>query len=406
MDVKIALLAGDGIGPEIVAEATKVLDRVAEKFGHKIEYRPALVGAAAIDAVGDPYPDETHAVCLAADAVLFGAIGDPKYDNDPTAKVRPEQGLLRMRKSLGLFANLRPVALFDSLADRSPLKAEVVRGTDFICVRELTGGIYFGRPQGRDEEGARAFDTCTYTVSEIERVLHVAFRLAVSRRRKLTVVDKANVLETSRLWRETAQRVAREYPEVAVDYMFVDNAAMQIIRQPAYFDVIVTENMFGDILTDEASVISGSLGMLSSASVGAEVALFEPIHGRRPRERTSPTRWPRFFRPRCFWSTWVSMPRAGLCGVPSIGRWPKESSPRTLQRRAKRPVRLPRWGITSLRRFNPVIPNCRQTVFSRSAFFGVVTTLLFLLRRFTELHANQFCSRPTFMYLCRFKNNE
>ena len=222
MDVKIALLAGDGIGPEIVAEATKVLDRVAEKFGHKIEYRPALVGAAAIDAVGDPYPDETHAVCLAADAVLFGAIGDPKYDNDPTAKVRPEQGLLRMRKSLGLFANLRPVALFDSLADRSPLRAEVVRGTDFICVRELTGGIYFGRPQGRDEEGARAFDTCTYTVSEIERVLHVAFRLAVSRRRKLTVVDKANVLETSRLWRETAQRVAREYPEVAVDYMFVD----------------------------------------------------------------------------------------------------------------------------------------------------------------------------------------
>ena len=255
MDVKIALLAGDGIGPEIVAEATKVLDRVAEKFGHKIEYRPALVGAAAIDAVGDPYPDETHAVCLAADAVLFGAIGDPKYDNDPTAKVRPEQGLLRMRKSLGLFANLRPVALFDALADRSPLRAEVVRGTDFICVRELTGGIYFGRPQGRDEEGARAFDTCTYT---------------------------ANVLETSRLWRETAQRVAREYPEVAVDYMFVDNAAMQIIRQPAYFDVIVTENMFGDILTDEASVISGSLGMLSSASVGAEVALFEPIHGSYP----------------------------------------------------------------------------------------------------------------------------
>ena len=282
MDVKIALLAGDGIGPEIVAEATKVLDRVAEKFGHKIEYRPALVGAAAIDAVGDPYPDETHAVCLAADAVLFGAIGDPKYDNDPTAKVRPEQGLLRMRKSLGLFANLRPVALFDALADRSPLRAEVVRGTDFICVRELTGGIYFGRPQGRDEEGARAFDTCTYTVSEIERVLHVAFRLAVSRRRKLTVVDKANVLETSRLWRETAQRVAREYSEVAVDYMFVDNADMQIIRQPAYFDVIVTENMFGDILTDEASVISGSLGMLSSASIGAKCALFEPVHGSYP----------------------------------------------------------------------------------------------------------------------------
>ena len=230
MDVNIALLAGDGIGPEIIAEATKVLDRVAARFGHKITYQPALVGAAAIDATGDPYPDETHAVCLAADAVLFGAIGDPKYDNDPTAKVRPEQGLLRMRKSLGLFANLRPVALFDALADRSPLRAEVVRGTDFICVRELTGGIYFGRPQGRDQEGTRAFDTCTYTVGEIERVLHVAFRLAMSRRRKLTVVDKANVLETSRLWRETAQRIAREYPDVAVDFMFVDNAAMQIIQ--------------------------------------------------------------------------------------------------------------------------------------------------------------------------------
>ena len=296
MDVKIALLAGDGIGPEIVAEATKVLDRVAEKFGHKIEYRPALVGAAAIDAVGDPYPDETHAVCLAADAVLFGAIGDPKYDNDPKAPVRPEQGLLRMRKSpgtadivlgtfgksLGLFANLRPVALFDALADRSPLKAEVVRGTDFICVRELTGGIYFGRPQGRDEEGARAFDTCTYTRTEIERVLDVAFRLAMSRRRRLTVVDKANVLETSRLWREVAQDMAPRYPEVELEFMFVDNAAMQIVRQPTHFDVIVTENMFGDILTDEASVISGSLGMLSSASVGAEVALFEPIHGSYP----------------------------------------------------------------------------------------------------------------------------
>ena len=232
MDVNIALLAGDGIGPEIVAEAVKALDRVAEKFGHKITYTPALVGAAAIDATGDPYPDETHAVCLAADAVLFGAIGDPKYDNDPTAKVRPEQGLLRMRKSLGLFANLRPVALFDALADRSPLRAEVVRGTDFICVRELTGGIYFGRPQGRDDDGKRAFDTCTYTVGEIERVLHVAFRLAASRRRKLTVVDKANVLETSRLWRETAQRIAKEYPEVAVDYMFVDNAAMHVRRHP------------------------------------------------------------------------------------------------------------------------------------------------------------------------------
>ena len=369
MDVKIALLAGDGIGPEIVAEATKVLDRVAEKFGHKIEYRPALVGAAAIDAVGDPYPDETHAVCLAADAVLFGAIGDPKYDNDPTAKVRPEQGLLRMRKSLGLFANLRPVALFDALADRSPLRAEVVRGTDFICVRELTGGIYFGRPQGRDEEGARAFDTCTYTVSEIERVLHVAFRLAVSRRRKLTVVDKANVLETSRLWRETAQRVAREYPEVAVDYMFVDNAAMQIIRQPAYFDVIVTENMFGDILTDEASVISGSLGMLSSASVGAEVALFEPIHGSYPQAAGKN----------------IANPMATILsaamllehlGLDAEGRAVRRAVDRALaegvvtEDLAAPGEKARSTSEVSLRRFNPVIPNCRQTVFSRSAFFG------------------------------------
>lgn len=282
MEIKIALLPGDGIGPEIVSEAVKVLDRVAARFGHQITYMRALVGAAAIDAVGDPYPEETHRICQSADAVLFGAIGDPKYDNDPTSKVRPEQGLLRMRKSLGLFANLRPVTLFEALADRSPLRTEVVQGTDFVCVRELTGGIYFGRPQGRDEDGRRAFDTCTYTVEEIERVLHVAFRLAMTRRRRLTVVDKANVLETSRLWRETAQRLSGEYPDVKVDYMFVDNAAMQIIRQPTHFDVIVTENMFGDILTDEASVLSGSLGMLSSASVGAEVALFEPIHGSYP----------------------------------------------------------------------------------------------------------------------------
>lgn len=282
MDIKIALLAGDGIGPEITAQAVKVLDAVAKKYSHKIEYEKALVGACAIDATGDPYPEATHKVCSEADAVLFGAIGDPKYDNDPTAKVRPEQGLLRMRKSLGLFANLRPISLFDTLASRSPLKESVVKGTDFICVRELTGGIYFGRPQGRDEDGARAFDTCTYTRGEIERVLHVAFRLAAGRRKLLTVVDKANVLETSRLWRETAKEIAAQYPEVQVEFMFVDNAAMQIVRQPTHFDVIVTENMFGDILTDEASVISGSLGMLPSASVGSDVALFEPIHGSYP----------------------------------------------------------------------------------------------------------------------------
>ena len=266
MNVNIALLAGDGIGPEIIAQAVKALNCVARKYAHNFTYREALVGACAIDATGDPYPEETHKICREADAVLFGAIGDPKYDNDPKAPVRPEQGLLRMRKSLGLFANLRPIALFDTLADRSPLKAEVVRGTDFVCVRELTGGIYFGRPQGRDEGGDRAVDTCTYSRQEIERVLHVAFRLAMSRRRHLTVVDKANVLETSRFWREIAQQLAPQYPEVELDFMFVDNAAMQIIRQPTHFDVIVTENMFGDILTDEASVISGSLGMLPSAT--------------------------------------------------------------------------------------------------------------------------------------------
>jgi len=282
MKATIALLPGDGIGPEIVAQAVAVLDRVAARFSHTFEYRRALVGACAIDATGDPYPDATHRICLGADAVLFGAIGDPKYDNDPKAPVRPEQGLLRMRKSLGLFANLRPISLYDALIGRSPLRGEVVRGTDFVCVRELTGGIYFGRPQGRDESGERAFDTCTYTRAEVERVLHVAFRLALARRRRLTVVDKANVLETSRLWRETAQRVAAGYPEVALEFMFVDNAAMQIVRQPTHFDVIVTENMFGDILTDEASVIGGSLGMLPSASIGSEVALFEPIHGSYP----------------------------------------------------------------------------------------------------------------------------
>ena len=283
MKLRIALLAGDGIGPEITAEARRTLDRTAERFGHRFEYREAPVGAAAIDLTGDPYPEETHRICLESDAVLFGAIGDPKYDNDPTAPVRPEQGLLRMRRSLGLYANLRPVAVTESLIDRSPLKPEIVRGTDFICVRELTGGIYFGRPQGRDQAGTRAFDTCTYTVAEIERVLHTAFRLAGARRRRLTVVDKANVLETSRLWRETARRLAAQYPETEVEYLFVDNAAMQLIRQPSHFDVIVTENMFGDILSDEASMITGSIGMIPSSSLGEGTrGLYEPIHGSAP----------------------------------------------------------------------------------------------------------------------------
>lgn len=282
MELNIALLAGDGIGPEIVGQAVKVLDTVAQKYNHTFKYKSALVGACAIDATGDPYPAETHQVCLDSDVVLFGAIGDPKYDNDPKAKVRPEQGLLRMRKSLGLFANLRPLAVFDSLADRSPLKTEIVRGADFVCVRELTGGMYFGRPQGRSEDGNTAYDTCVYTREEVERILHLAFNLAMGRRKQLTVVDKANVIATSRLWRQIAGEIAPQYPEVKMEFMFIDNAAMQIIQRPTYFDVIVTENLFGDILTDEASVISGSLGMLPSASVGSEIALFEPIHGSYP----------------------------------------------------------------------------------------------------------------------------
>ncbi len=282
MELKIALLPGDGIGPEIVSEAVNVLDAVATKFGHNFTYEKALVGACAIDDCGDPYPASTHAVCQAADVVLFGAIGDPKYDNDPSAKVRPEQGLLRMRKQLGLFANLRPLAVFDSLANRSPLKTEIVKGADFMCVRELTGGMYFGRPQGRSEDGNTAYDTCVYTREEVERILHLAFKLAQSRRKQLTVVDKANVIATSRLWRQIAKEMESSYPDVKMEFMFIDNAAMQIIQRPTYFDVIVTENLFGDILTDEASVISGSLGMLPSASVGSEVALFEPIHGSYP----------------------------------------------------------------------------------------------------------------------------
>ncbi len=278
----IALLPGDGIGPEIVAEAVKSLDAVADKFGHTFNYTKALVGACAIDATGDPYPASTHEVCTAADAILFGAIGDPKYDNNPAAKVRPEQGLLRMRKALGLYANIRPLVMFPSLVGRSPLKEEIVKDADFVCVRELTGGIYFGRPQGRSEDGNTAYDSCVYTRQEIERILHLAFDMASKRRGKLTVVDKANVLATSRLWRQIATEIAPSYPAVAMDFMFVDNAAMQLIQRPSHFDVMVTENMFGDILTDEASVISGSLGLLPSASVGSAVALFEPIHGSYP----------------------------------------------------------------------------------------------------------------------------
>lgn len=282
MKLNIAVLPGDGIGPEIIGQALRVTEAVCEKFGHELTYEYGIVGACAIDEVGNPYPDSTHELCMASDAVLFGAIGDPKFDNNPSAKVRPEQGLLAMRKKLGLYANLRPVSTFPSLIHKSPLRADLVDGADFMCVRELTGGLYFGRPQGRSEDGDTAYDTCVYTREEVERILHLSYKYARLRRKKVTVVDKANVLCTSRLWRQVAQEIEKQYPDVETEYMFVDNAAMQIIQWPKRFDVLVTENLFGDILTDEASVITGSLGMLPSASIGIHTSVFEPIHGSYP----------------------------------------------------------------------------------------------------------------------------
>ncbi len=282
MQKHIAVLPGDGVGPEIVKEAQKVLDAVAKKYNHTFTYEEGLIGAAAIDEVGDPYPEATHALCEKSDAVLFGAIGDPRFDNDPTAKIRPEQGLLKMRKSLGLYANVRPIMTFVKLLDSSPLKREIVEGVDFVVFRELTGGIYFGEPRGRRDNNKTAFDTSVYSEEEILRIAKLAFDTAMSRRKKVTVVDKANVLETSRLWRQTVQEFAKQYPEVTLEFMFVDNASMQLIKRPSDFDVMLTENMFGDILTDEASVITGSIGMLPSASVGAKTAIYEPIHGSYP----------------------------------------------------------------------------------------------------------------------------
>lgn len=281
MKKKIAVLPGDGIGPEVTKQAVKVLDAIAHRFGHEFEYEKGLVGAVAIDETGDPLPQKTLDLCVNSDAILFGAIGDPKYDNDPSAKVRPEEGLLRLRKSLGLYANIRPVKTYESLIDRSPLKKERIEGTDLVVYRELTGGIYFG-DKGRSEDGESAYDHCTYSVEEIERVAELAFEAAQNRRKKLTLVDKANVLETSRLWRQTVQAKAASYPDVEVEYLFVDNAAMQIILRPNQFDVILTENMFGDIISDESSVITGSIGLLPSASIGEKTSLFEPIHGSYP----------------------------------------------------------------------------------------------------------------------------
>lgn len=282
MKLNIAVLPGDGIGPEIVEQALNVTKEICKKFGHELSYESAIVGACAIDEVGNPYPDATHDLCMKSDAVLFGAIGHPRFDNDPSAKVRPEQGLLAMRKKLGLYANIRPVTTFPSLLHKSPLRADLVEGADFMCIRELTGGIYFGRPQGRSEDGNTAYDTCVYTREEIERIIHLAYKYALQRNKKVTIVDKANVLCTSRMWRQIGQEIQVQYPEVETEYMFVDNAAMRIIQWPKSFDVMVTENMFGDILTDEASVITGSLGLLPSASIGIHTSVFEPIHGSYP----------------------------------------------------------------------------------------------------------------------------
>ena len=281
MKLTIALLAGDGIGPEVIDQAVKVSDAVAKKFNHEIEWKSALTGAAASDAVGEPYPDETHQICANADAVLFGAIGHPKFDNDPSAKVRPEQGLLKMRQKLGLFANVRPTFTFPSLIDKSPLKRDRIEGTDLIILRELTGVVYFGE-RGRLNHGNTAFDTMTYHRFEIERLAKKGFEMAMKRSKKLCCVDKANVLEASRLWRETVQAMEKDYPEVEVSYEFVDAVAMRLIQWPKGYDVIITANLFGDILTDEASVISGSMGLMPSSSLGSEVSLYEPIHGSYP----------------------------------------------------------------------------------------------------------------------------
>lgn len=277
----ITVIPGDGIGPEVTQQAVHVLNAVGQRFGHHFEYTYCLMGAVAIDATGNPLPDETIDSCMKSDAVLFGAIGHPRYDNDPSAKVRPEQGLLRLRKELQLYANIRPITTYPSLHHLSPLKKKQLEEVDFVIYRELTGGIYFGAKKNNEAQDWAA-DDCEYTKVEIERIAHPAFRAAMQRRKKLTLVDKANVLETSRLWRKVVKEIAPQYPEVEVDFLFVDNAAMQIILNPKQFDVILTENLFGDIISDEASVISGSLGLLPSASVGVSAALFEPIHGSYP----------------------------------------------------------------------------------------------------------------------------
>ena len=288
MNFRIAVLPGDGVGPEVTAQAVKALHAIGDFYDHNFEIQYGAIGGGAIDEFGEPFPPESLELCRGSDAVLLGAVGGPKWD-DPQADVRPEDGLLALRKSLELFANLRPVKPHPALIDASPLKPEVLEGVDLVVVRELTGGLYFAQPKKRwsGPDGQAAVDTLAYTEAEILRILHTAFRLAQTRRRRVTSVDKANVLETSRLWRELADSVAEDYPDVSLEHMLVDNAAMQLIRSPSQFDVIVTENTFGDILTDEAAVLSGSMGMLPSASLGhsegeTPLGLYEPIHGSAP----------------------------------------------------------------------------------------------------------------------------
>lgn len=281
MNKKIFVLQGDGIGPEIVSQAVKVIKAVESTFDHKFDLTNGLIGAASIRDNGLPITDEVIAFGKASDAVLLGAIGEPEFDNDPTIKVRPEQGLLKLRKSLNLYSNIRPVRTYDILKDISPLKNENLEDVDLVVYRELTGGIYFGEKK-LSEDGENASDLCSYSVEEIIRISKMAFKAATKRRNKLTLVDKANVLETSRLWRRVVQEMANDYPSVEVDYLFVDNAAMQMVINPAQFDVILTENMFGDIISDLSSVLTGSLGMLPSASIGSSAAMFEPCHGSYP----------------------------------------------------------------------------------------------------------------------------
>ncbi len=278
MNKKILILPGDGIGKEVTLEGKKVLEKIALKFGHTFTFNEALIGHSAIEVTGNPLPDESLAKMKTVDAILFGAVGHPKYDNDPSAKVRPEQGLLRMRKELGLYANLRPIKLFDELLGASSIKPEILKGSDILFFRELTGDVYFGE-RGRKDDGATAYDTMIYSRYEVERIAHKAFQAAMTRQKRVMSVDKANVLESSRLWRETVNEVAKQYPEVKLEHQFIDSAAMLLIKNPRAFDVVLTGNLFGDILTDEASQIAGSMGMLASASIGDTVGLYEPIHG-------------------------------------------------------------------------------------------------------------------------------